>query len=68
MESYEADVEMISLVNFIWESLDVDPVLKINTIGDIQDRKKYILVLLDYFSKYKHDFNETEKNKLKVNP
>ena len=68
VESYEADVEMISLVNFIWKSLDVDPVLKINTIGDIQDRKKYILVLLEYFSKYKHDFNETEKNKLKVNP
>ena len=68
VESYEADVEMISLVNFIWKSLDVDPVLKINTIGDIQDRKKYILVLLDYFSKYKHDFNEAEKNKLKVNP
>lgn len=68
VESYEADLEMISLVDFIWSSLNVNPLLKINTIGDTQDRKKYILVLLDYFSKYKNDFNEAEKNKLKVNP
>ena len=68
VEGYEADLEIISLVNFIWKSLGVNPELKINTIGDMQDRQKYILVLLDYFDKYKNDFNEAEKNKLKLNP
>jgi histidyl-tRNA synthetase len=68
VEGYEADLEIINLINYIWESLGVNPELKINTIGDMQDRQTYILVLLDYFDKYKNDFNEAEKNKLKLNP
>ena len=68
VEGYEADVEMISLVNFMWEKLDIKPLLKINTIGDLEDRKKYTSVLLEYFSKYKNDFNENEKDKIKFNP
>ena len=68
VEGYEADVEMISLVNFMWEKLDIKPLLKINTIGDLEDRKKYTSVLLEYFSKYKNDYNENEKDKIKFNP
>ena len=68
IENYEADVELISLVNFIWESLDIKPLLKINTIGNLEDRKKYTLVLQEYFSKYANDFNDNEKNKIKTNP
>tara|TARA_B100001996_G_scaffold381445_1_gene370888 strand:+ start:1576 stop:2838 length:1263 start_codon:yes stop_codon:yes gene_type:complete len=68
IENYEADVEIISLINFIWEKLNIKPVLKVNTIGDIEDRKKYILVLEEYLKKYLKEFDETEKNKIKSNP
>ena len=68
IENYEADVEIISIVDFIWNTLDINPSLRLNTIGNIDDRKKYIDILVKYFSKYKNDFSEDEKNKIKLNP
>ena len=68
IEGYEADLEIINIVNSIWKILDTSPLLKINTIGDIKDRKKYIEVLVKYFKKYQNDFDENEKNKIKINP
>ena len=68
IEGYEADLEIINIVNSIWKILDTSPLLKINTIGSIKDRKKYIEVLVKYFKKYQNDFDENEKNKIKINP
>ena len=68
IENYEADVEIISMVEYIWNTLDINPLLKLNTIGNIDDRKKYIDVLVKYFMKYKNDFSESEENKIKLNP
>jgi len=66
--SFEADFEIINLANQIWDSLNIKPTLLINSIGDIEDRKKYIEVLLKYLKKYESDFDDSEKNKLKSNP
>lgn len=68
LENYEADVEIISIVEYIWNKLDINPILKLNTIGNINDRKKYIDVLVKYFMKYKNDLNESDENKIKLNP
>ena len=68
IESYEADFEIISLVDYIWKSLNINPTLIINSIGDHTDRKKYVKVLVDYLEKYETSFNDNEKNKLKLNP
>ena len=68
IESYEADCEIISLVDYIWKSLNINPTLIINSIGDHADRKKYVKVLVDYLEKYETSFNDNEKNKLKLNP
>ena len=40
----------------------------INSIGDNEDRKKYIDVLVNYLKKYEADFDANEKNKLYNNP
>ena len=68
VENFEADFEIISLANNMWRNLNINPTLTINSIGDSDDRKKYINVLVEYLKKYENSFNENEKNKLKLNP
>jgi len=68
IESYKADYEIISLVNYIWMQLNVSPTLKINTIGNKDDRKKYTEVLGEYFNKYKNDLSENELKQAQSNP
>ena len=66
--SFEADFEIINLASHMWEKLKVNPTLVINSIGDNEDRKKYIDVLVNYLKKYEADFDANEKNKLYNNP
>ena len=66
--SFEADFEIINLASHIWEKLKVNPTLVINSIGDNEDRKKYVDVLVNYLKKYEADFDANEKNKLYNNP
>jgi len=68
VEGYQADYEIISLVNYIWMQLNISPTLKINTIGNKDDRKKYIKVLGEYFNKYKSDLSENELKQAQSNP
>ena len=68
IEGYQADYEIISLVNYIWMQLNISPTLKINTIGNKDDRKKYIKVLGEYFNKYKSDLSENELKQAQSNP
>ncbi len=65
---FEADFEIISLASQMWENLNINPTLLINSIGDSEDREKYVLALLEYLKKYESDFSDNEKNKLKNNP
>jgi len=66
--SFEADFEIINLASHIWEKLKINPKLVINSIGDNEDRKKYVDVLVNYLKKYEADFDANEKNKLYNNP
>jgi histidyl-tRNA synthetase len=68
IEGYQADYEIISLVNYIWMQLNISPTLKINTIGSKDDRKKYIEVLSEYFNSYKSDLSENEQKQVQSNP
>ena len=68
IEGYQADYEIISLVNYIWMQLNISPTLKINTIGNKDDRKKYIKVLSEYFNSYKNDLSENEQKQVQSNP
>jgi len=68
IEGYQADYEIISLVNYIWMQLNISPTLKINTIGSKDDRKKYIEVLSEYFNNYKSDLSINEQKQVQSNP
>ena len=68
IEGYQADYEIISLVNYIWMQLNISPTLKINTIGSKDDRKKYIEVLSEYINSYKSDLSENEQKQVQSNP
>ena len=73
-EFNQAGVEIVGLIdeysdfqiindsyNFINELIP-DTKLKINTIGSISDREKYVKVLYDYFINYKDKFKVIPKN------
>jgi len=64
VKTHVADFEIINLANSIWKNIGISPQLKINNIGDPNDRKKYIEILKTYLNKYKSDFDDNEKNKL----
>ena len=68
VESYEADIEVILLTKYMWEKLKVNPKLTVNTIGDSEDRKKYIKSLVQYLEKYDKDFEDDDRKKIKKNP
>ncbi len=68
VESYEADIEIILLTKYMWEKLKINPKLKINTIGDSEDRKKYTKNLIQYLAKYEKYFEDDDKQKIKKNP
>ena len=68
VQSYEADIELILLVKHIWGKLKINPILKINTIGNSDERKKYTENLVQYLEKYKKDLEEDDMHKIKKNP
>ena len=68
VQSYEADIEVILLVKHIWEKLKIDPILKINTIGNPDERKKYTENLVQYLEKYRKDLDEDDMHKITKNP
>ena len=68
VEGFEADVEIVLLADFIWKKLKIKPRLKVNTIGNHEERKKYIAKLQDYFSRYQDILSEDEKIKMEKNP
>ncbi len=65
-----SDVEIISLANNILRHLGLEKqvVLKINTIGKSEERKKYNEELQKYFLDKEEDLCEDCKNRLKTNP
>ena len=68
VEGFEADVEIVLLADSIWKKLKIKPRLKVNTIGNHEERKKYISKLQDYFSKHQDILSEDEKIKMEKNP
>ncbi len=65
-----SDVEIISLANNILEHLGIKQkvVLKINTIGKPEERKKYNEALKEYFLNKEEDLCDDCKNRLRTNP
>ena len=63
------DAEVISLGFNLISSLGLDDVVvKLNTLGDAQSRKKYSEALVDYFKTHIHKLYEDCQNRINTNP
>ena len=63
------DAELIAISNLIWDRLKIDkPTLEINTMGSFESREAYKSVLVDYFKKFKKDFDQDDKRRIELNP
>ncbi|QSF13790.1 histidine--tRNA ligase [Mycoplasma sp. Mirounga ES2805-ORL] len=61
------DCELISLANNILKILDMKYILKINSIGDIESRKKYEDALREYLLDYKDELTTLSQERLDKN-
>lgn len=64
-----ADVEAIANLMSVAEAFDLTNLrLRLNTIGDTEDRPRYREALRDYFEPFKNDLTETSRQRLETNP
>ena len=68
-DDYLVDAEMISIAIEILKRFGVkNLVTKVNTIGTIKERGRFIKELTEYLNKYKEDLSEESKRRLEKNP
>ena len=74
VESYgwsspDMDAEVIALSANIWKSLSlIMPELQINSLGDVDDRKRYRADLVSYLSQFKDELDPDSQRRLTTNP
>ncbi len=67
--SPEAVAEVIGMMMQIFTALNIEGLqLKINTLGDRDDRARYSEALRDYFTPYASDLDEPSRERLQKNP
>ena len=66
----QADVEVIACANQVVKELNIhkSSKLNINSLGNIDDRKKYVKDLADYLKKYKNNLSKDSLIRLEKNP
>jgi len=68
-DSFSVDVELISLSHKILSTFGVkDIVIKINTIGDFEERKEYLKHLTRYLKDYESELSLDSQRRLQRNP
>lgn len=66
---YTIDAEMILLADTILKKLGItDCTLRINTIGTVKEREKYLNEFTSYVGKYINDLSEDSRRRLEKNP
>ena len=65
-----SDTEVISCGNRLLKELNIEKnvILQINSLGNIEDRKKYIENLLNYLNSYKNKLSKDSLNRIDKNP
>lgn len=68
-DDYLIDVEMILLANAILKEFSIeDAVIKINTIGSLDERKLYLNELKNYLSGYLNELSNDSQRRFEKNP
>lgn len=69
IESFHADVEVISLAHMLLKKVGVPHIsLHLNTLGDMESRRLYRLALVAYFSSHKDQLSHDSLQRLEKNP
>nr|YP_010902571.1 histidine-tRNA ligase [Hypnea nidifica]WCH54426.1 histidine-tRNA ligase [Hypnea nidifica] len=64
-----ADAEVIRIAHKLLNTLEcTDYIMEINSIGQLEERKKYKQSLIEYLEPYIEDLDNTSRNKLYTNP
>nr|YP_010618785.1 Histidine-tRNA ligase [Rhodomelopsis africana]WAX02798.1 Histidine-tRNA ligase [Rhodomelopsis africana] len=65
-----ADIEVIKLATDILKQIECKEQysLEINSIGNLQERERYKVDLVEYLKKYKHELDTESKNRISKNP
>jgi len=64
-----ADAEIISLMTDLYDVIGItDKTLRINTLGNVDDRPTYRDALLDYLTPYKEQLSQSSLDRLSRNP
>ncbi len=65
----EADAEMIAMMMMIYDELGIkNTVLKLNSLGDIETRKRYRAILQDYLRPHFNQLDAVSKERFEKNP
>ncbi|MCX7878356.1 MAG: histidine--tRNA ligase [Ignavibacteria bacterium] len=67
-DSIYSDVELIILAGEVYRRFGIIYKLKINSIGEVSERSKYISELRNYLLKYSSDLSEDSRRRLNLNP
>ena len=68
-EGPDIDAEMILMLARVWDTLGLSRVaLKINTLGDVDSRKRYRATLVDYFTAHENKLDDDSLKRLHTNP
>ena len=65
----DTDAEQLLMLNRLWKRLGIAPVrLELNCLGQLEDRKAYREVLIQYFEAHKDILDEDASRRLYSNP
>ena len=66
----DIDAELLIVIHLLWERLALDKIfiLKINTLGSTESRKRYRLALQDYLVKHQDQIDDNARQRISVNP
>ena len=71
-DSFESEVELILMCNAVWRSIGLDgnlqPQLKLNSIGTSEERASYVQALGEFFQKHIRILDDENLKRLKRNP
>ena len=62
------DAELMSLAYFILKQLGLDVIIQVNSLGDVESRKRYIKRLKEYFQPKLNYLPKEDQDKFKTNP
>ncbi|HEX6217979.1 MAG TPA: histidine--tRNA ligase [Sphingomicrobium sp.] len=64
----QADVELLCFADQLLKELGVDPILKLNTLGDPETRENWRGALLDHFRSHANALSDDSRDRLERNP